>query len=136
MSRFPISICNAFASIPAIAILEQKETGSTVQEFSVEVSASGNGTVTGGGSYVSGEFAKVTAIVDDNETFFGWYVDNTLVSSETEYRFLVNKDVNIIAKFTEASVTGMMSFCWRGLMLQTLRPRRKPRSARRSSGSA
>ena len=73
----------------------------TVQKLTVEVSKSGNGTVIGGGSYVSGEFAKVTAIADTGATFLGWYEDDVLVSSNAEYRFLVNKDVRLIAKFTE-----------------------------------
>lgn len=78
-----------------------EQSGSAVQEFSVEVSKSGNGTVHGGGSYVSGEFVKVTATANSGESFLGWYVDNKLVSSDAEYRFLVNKNINITAKFTE-----------------------------------
>ena len=77
-----------------------KQSGESVQKFSVEVSRTGNGTVIGGGSYVSGEFAKVTAVANTGETFLGWYVNNTLVSSDAEYRFLVDENVSISAKFT------------------------------------
>lgn len=77
-----------------------EQSGGAVQKFSVEVSKSGNGTVLGGGSYVSGEFVKVTATANSGETFLGWYIGNALTSSDTEYRFLVKEDVNIVAKFT------------------------------------
>lgn len=76
------------------------QTGEVVQNYTVTVSSSGNGTVTGGGYYRNGEFAKVTATADHGETFLGWYVGNEQISSDVEYRFLVNSNVDIIAKFT------------------------------------
>jgi len=77
------------------------QTGNEINKYAVTVSTSGNGTAIGGGTYVSGEFAKVTATANIGNTFSGWYMGNTLVSSDTEYRFLVDKDVSLIAKFTE-----------------------------------
>lgn len=76
------------------------QTGEAVQNYTITVSASGNGTITGGGYYGNGEFAKVTATADHGETFLGWYVGNEKISSDAEYRFLVKEDVDIIAKFT------------------------------------
>lgn len=76
------------------------QTGEVVQNYTVTVFSSGNGTVTGGGYYRNGEFAKVTATADHGETFLGWYVGNEQISSDDEYRFLVNSNVDIIAKFT------------------------------------
>lgn len=76
------------------------QTGEAVQSYTVTASASGNGTITGGGHYGNGEFAKVTATANSGEDFLGWYIGNALISSDAEYRFLVKEDVAITAKFT------------------------------------
>lgn len=79
-----------------------KQSGDAVQQLVVDICAVGNGTVTGGGNYISGEFAKVTATANSGESFLGWYVDDVLISSDMEYRFLVNKNIHIVAKFTDS----------------------------------
>lgn len=76
------------------------QSGSDVAEYTVAVATAGNGVAFGGGSYVSGEFTKVTAEADTGEAFLGWYINSKLVSSELEYRFLVDDDVEIVARFT------------------------------------
>lgn len=77
------------------------QSGSAVIEYTVTATVSGNGSAFGGGSYVSGEFAKVIAEANSGEEFLGWYINNQLVSSELEYRFLVDGgDVEAIARFT------------------------------------
>ena len=76
------------------------QSGDDVTEHTVAVTTVGNGVVFGGGSYVSGEFAKVIAEPDSGETFLGWYINSELASSELEYRFLVDNDVDIVARFT------------------------------------
>ena len=76
------------------------QTGDIVQNYNITVSVSGNGSITGGGYYGNGEFAKVTATANHGETFLGWYVGNEQISSDAEYRFLVKEDVDIVAKFT------------------------------------
>ena len=78
------------------------QTGDDVKECFVNVTAEGSGTVIGGGIYVNGEFAMVTAEADEGEEFLGWFVDDVCVSSDIEYRFLVDKDVAITAKFTSS----------------------------------
>lgn len=77
------------------------QSGDAIPKYSVSVSKSGNGAAVGGGNYVSGEFSKVTATASDNETFLGWYVNNNLISSDAEYRFLVTENTNITARFTQ-----------------------------------
>lgn len=77
------------------------QEGDKVQDFTVNVTASGNGTVTGGGCFVNGEFSKVTATASSGEEFLGWYVGDQLVSGDSEYRFLVDKQVEIVGKFTQ-----------------------------------
>lgn len=77
------------------------QSGDMVAEYTVTVSASGNGEAVGGGIYASGEFAKVNASAATGKTFLGWYVDGKLVSSNAEYRFLVDKNITVVAQFTK-----------------------------------
>ena len=77
------------------------ESGGEVSNWTVDVNSSGNGIVTGGGRFTSGEFSKVTAVPDEGEEFLGWYCGEKLVSEELEYRFQVKEDIVLVAKFTE-----------------------------------
>ncbi len=79
-------------------------SGSEAVRYTVTVSADEGGAVTGGGIFVTGEFAQVTATPDDGAEFLGWYVDEELVSEEAEYRFLVTGDVILTAKFGKAEI--------------------------------
>lgn len=59
------------------------------------------GVVLGGGTFIKGKFCKVTAFESDKNSFIGWYINGKLVSSELEYRFLVENDVTIVGCFEE-----------------------------------
>ncbi|MCD7784750.1 MAG: hypothetical protein LUH18_04110 [Oscillospiraceae bacterium] len=86
-------------------------SGSEVTNYTVEVVAGDGGTASGGGIYVSGEFARVTAIPELGYLFSGWYVAGELVSTEFEYSFLVDSDITVIAVFKgiKSSLTSMIS---------------------------
>lgn len=77
-------------------------------QFSVKVTATEGGTASGGGSYLVGKSATVTAQAAEGYTFAGWY-DTTgkKVSSEASYTFAVTSSVTLQARFTkqEAPVT-------------------------------
>lgn len=90
-------------SIPLNPTITQDDVA--VTEYNVEITVSGNGNAYGSGTYVNGTFAKVIAATDSNEEFQGWYLDNSLVSTEDEYRFLVDKDIHLVAKFGESPST-------------------------------
>lgn len=76
------------------------QIGDDVTEYTVTVSVLGNGKAFGGGSYISGEFSHMEAEPNDGERFLGWYVGNSLISEELEYRFLVDTSYDVIARFT------------------------------------
>lgn len=77
------------------------DTIENAEKINVTVQAEGNGVVSGEGSFFKGEYAKVIAVAHTNESFDGWYINNVLVSNDSEYRFEVNTDVNLVAKFSE-----------------------------------
>ena len=74
------------------------ETGD-IARVKLTVSAEEGGTVSGGGIFNKGEFAKVTATADENSVFEGWYAGDDKVSDEAEYRFRMENDTDLIAKF-------------------------------------
>lgn len=70
--------------------------------YSVNISSNSDvGTVSGGGSYSLGSYAKVVASPMNGSTFQGWYQDDVLVSEELTYRFAVTEDVVLVANFSE-----------------------------------
>lgn len=66
-----------------------------------------HGIVSGSGIRQTGNYAMVIAVPQEGYSFEGWYVKQQKVSSEAEYRFRVEDDITLIAKFvsnTPASV--------------------------------
>lgn len=61
------------------------------------------GYVIGQGIRQKGNYAQVTAMPFENCEFEGWYINGQKVSSELQYRFRVQEDVEIIGKFTNNS---------------------------------
>lgn len=59
----------------------------------------GHGVVTGSGIKQTGNYTKVTAIPQAGYSFEGWYVKQQKISSDAEYRFRVDDDITLIAKF-------------------------------------
>lgn len=76
------------------------QSSDAIKEYAVTISVIGNGTAVGGGIHSNGQFVQVVAVADEGESFVGWYGDEGLLSEDTEYRFLVDDDIAITAKFT------------------------------------
>lgn len=58
-----------------------------------------SGYVHGGGAYTLGSFAEVFASPYKNCSFIGWYDGDELLSTDVNYRFRVEKDINLKAMF-------------------------------------
>jgi len=74
--------------------------------FSVNLSTSPDhgGTVTGEGSYETGQKAVISADAHAGFSFTGWTENNTVVSSEPIYELTVEKDRNLVANFEALEV--------------------------------
>jgi len=46
-----------------------------------------------------GDYAEITAVLYQGYEFEGWYVEGKKISSEANYRFRPEKDMDIYAKF-------------------------------------
>ncbi len=75
-------------------------------EYSVEVQADGNGTVTGGGTYLRNAVVTVTAEPGSNQTFLGWYQGTDRVSRDLEYSFKVTDNMTLTGRFERQSSGG------------------------------
>lgn len=81
-----------------------EDTASTddVERFLVSVSASGNGSVLGGGRYAAGEVARLVATPVAEATFVAWRKgsrDGLILSTNANYQFEVTEDITIVGVF-------------------------------------
>ena len=83
-------------------VIEASETieYNTEDTYTVSVlTEEDTGSVLGGGEYFKGEFSQVTALNKEGYEFTGWYEGDQLVSLMLQYRFRVDRDVTLTAKF-------------------------------------
>lgn len=91
-----------------MAIGEQSNESESVERASVSLNAIGNGSVAGAGRYVVGTFVTVHATAGSNAEFAGWYdaaTGGNLMSSDADYGFIVEQNVELYARFVGAPVT-------------------------------
>ena len=73
--------------------------------ISVEAIPGDGGTVTGGGTYVTGSTATVTATAGEIYEFVNWTEDGTVVSDEPTYSFTVTSNRALEANFAVVTYT-------------------------------
>ncbi len=73
--------------------------------ISVEAIPGDGGTVTGGGTYVTGSTATVTATAGEIYEFVNWTEDGTVVSTDQAYSFTVTADRALEANFAVVTYT-------------------------------
>ena len=87
-----------------LTMMEGEDTGDSddVEHFAVSVTKSGNGSVSGGGRYLAGQTAVVTATPDAEATFVAWHLNSAtgaVVSTSAQYSFTVENDISLVAVF-------------------------------------
>lgn len=75
----------------------------------VTVNAGTGGSVQGGGEYTYGSTVTIKAHPSEHYTFEGWYENNTKVSSENNYTFVVTKAITLRANFKVKQYTVSLS---------------------------
>jgi hypothetical protein len=75
--------------------------------YTISVSASpvGDGTVGGGGTFVSGSSQTVTATANGGYSFINWTENGSVASSSASYTFTLNGNRNLVANFTTINYT-------------------------------
>jgi len=67
--------------------------------YLVSLLKEGSGMVTGAGSYLGGRTVEITAVPDKEYNFKGWYKNNELCSSNASYKFDIDSNCDLTAKF-------------------------------------
>ena len=75
-------------------------TPSAEGKYKLTVTASGNGTVSGGGIYKAGKTAYLSASAKSGSVFSGWYLGSKLLSQARSFGYkTTDADVSIVGKF-------------------------------------
>ena len=79
----------------------------SVQSYTINLTANPTegGTLTGGGTYLYGQYCTAAATAADGYTFVNWTENGTVVSTEASYYFQVQGNRNLVANFTINSYT-------------------------------
>ena len=93
-------------TVEADVILRGEDAKAARYTITVENGNAAGGTCTGGGEYVLGNYAMVSAAEYEDCAFLGWYEGDELVSTEREYRFSVTGDRVLSAHFEGESAYG------------------------------
>ncbi len=72
-----------------------------IESYTIVVSATEGGTVTGGGTYDYGTNVTLSATAMDGYIFVNWTDDGIEVSTEANYSFIVNSNRTLVAHFEE-----------------------------------
>lgn len=79
----------------------QIQDGDSIQQIAITADCTDGGTASGGGYFVFGEYAQVSAYADNTHAFVGWYIGEELVSVNMKYRFPVSENAVLTARFVE-----------------------------------
>lgn len=93
---------NATYTIEDIAADHELVAKFAIDQFTVMASANPNdgGTVSGGGTYDSGDSCTVTATAVEGHTFTNWTENNVEVSTSASYTFTVSGNRTLVANFS------------------------------------
>jgi hypothetical protein len=72
----------------------------------VSTSPTGDGTVTGAGTFAAGDSDTVTAAPDSGYLFVNWTQNGTTVSKRASYTFTVNSNISLVANFAPCRRSG------------------------------
>jgi len=76
----------------------------TEENYDVTLDISGNGGyVNGAGTFAKGSVAEITATTLPGGQFYGWYINDTLVSQDLTYSLTVLENTHLVAKFSNIS---------------------------------
>ena len=103
-----IAMMLMFAVVCAACTKDEEENGNgnsgteEPQNYDVNVSAnpSNGGTVSGGGSFEKGQPCTLTATPATDYVFNNWTENDSLVSSNSSYTFIVTSNRNLVANFS------------------------------------
>ena len=112
LSTNPVYSFEATENIAIVAVFQ----GGPVPHYTISatVDPSGDGTVTGTGSYEEGATVNLVASPAQGKRFLGWYQGETLVSSSSTLTFTAQTNRSLIAKFGDTPASGFSNVTLNG----------------------
>ena len=96
VSTNPTYSLSATESAEYIAHFEQDVI---MHEVTTEAYPADGGTTSGDGFYAHGSYCTVSATANEGYTFIKWTKNGQVVSTDADYRFMVNSDTHLVAHF-------------------------------------
>jgi hypothetical protein len=89
----------------------QRSFTTELPSYTVSVSSNptDGGTATGGSAYVQGQSCTVQAVANIGYTFSNWTENDSVVSTDVNYTFIVNADRNLVANFSDNVPSGAIN---------------------------
>ena len=81
-----------------------------IYSVTVSTNPTEGGTVTGGGYYLHGEMATLTALNNEGYAFVNWTREGTEVSTEPSFSFIVTEAGDYVANFTQTTITQITNY--------------------------
>ncbi len=75
-------------------------------QYTVNVTAEGNGSVEGSGTYDENSTVTVTATPQSSQSFLGWYKGDKKISEDLKYSFEIKENTDLTGRFTTYSPGG------------------------------
>ena len=83
---------------------DAKSTSTLVNEqYLINVTSGGNGTVSGGGLVASGSTVTLSAVPSEKYRFKNWTVSGNVVSTDNPYSFTASENLSIVGNFRKKS---------------------------------
>lgn len=102
------TVINGSDNITASVVLDEEQTEAAEYSIIVDNRNTNGGVILGGGDYLLGSYALVTAAEYEDCSFVGWFEGDTLVSTERDYRFRVTSNRHLTARFDGNTQYGRM----------------------------
>ena len=89
----------SFTATESATYVAHFEQTIVTHEVTTEADPVAGGTTTGDGTYNHGAYCTVKANANEGYMFVNWTKNGTVVSTNAEYRFVVNNDTHLVAHF-------------------------------------
>ena len=89
----------SFTATESAEYIAHFEQDVVMHEVTTEANPAEGGTTSGDGQYAHGSYCTVSATANEGYTFVNWTKNGQVVSTDADYRFVVNSDTHLVAHF-------------------------------------
>ena len=89
----------SFTATESAEYIAHFEQDVVMHEVTTEANPAEGGTTSGDGQYAHGSYCTVSATANEGYTFVNWTKNGQVISTDADYRFVVNSDTHLVAHF-------------------------------------